>query len=192
MRALLALAGLLGGLFWIVLALFPPIGVRETREYEVFFNRLWTPTLLAMLFGCIALFLARRPVCTRFATGGLVILLAGLALMVVGNFTEYWLLNDLPHQGPEGYKRGIAWMAFLLGFLATQLALASLGLHWLMVGGDPKWLSLLFVGVLPATIAIGLVSMNWSGAPLGIASIAIGWVTLHPWQLVRMLSRTQR
>jgi hypothetical protein len=40
MKPIFAIAGLLGGLFWMALAFFPPEGVRETRTYEIVFNRL--------------------------------------------------------------------------------------------------------------------------------------------------------
>ena len=38
MKPILATAGLLGGLFWMALAFFPPVGVRETRADELMYS----------------------------------------------------------------------------------------------------------------------------------------------------------
>ena len=175
MRRILAVAGLLGGLFWIALVFFPPA---ETRECEVFMNRLWTPALLGMLLGIVGLFLTMRPSLTRTAKGGFIAWLAGFALMIIGNFAEYWLFSDLPHEGPDGFIRGIAWMTFLFGALVMQLAAAVVGFNWLKSGRSPRWPSVLFLSLFPVTIGIGFVTMHWAGAPTGIASIAVGLLGL--------------
>ena len=171
MRRNLAIAGLLGGLFWIVLGFFPPA---ETREYEVLWNRLWTPALFGMLLGIVGLFLTMHSSLTRTAKGGFIAWLAGFALMIIGNVAEYWVLSDLPHEGPDGFIRGIAWMTFLFGTLVMQLASAIVGFNWLKSGRGPSWLSVLFLLLFPFTIGIGFVSMHWAGTPTGILSIAVG------------------
>ena len=176
MRRILAVAGLLGGLFWIALAFFPPA---ETREYEVFKNRLWTPALLGMLLGIVGLFLTMHPSLTTTAKGGFIAWLAGFALMIIGNFAEYWVLSDLPHEGPAGFIRGIAWMTFLFGTLVMLLASAIVGFDWLKSSRSPRLLSVLFLLLFPVTIGIGFVSMHWAGTPTGIASIAVGVLGLR-------------
>src|SRR5262245_4632248 len=122
MRNGLALAGIVGGLLWVSLACFPPIGMRETRSYEILWNRLWTPALLCMGLGFFGLFQKLRQALSRAATSGLIAIVIGLALMVVGNVTEYWLFSALPHDGPEGFIRGVAWMTVLAATLLTLVA----------------------------------------------------------------------
>ena len=180
MKPIFAIAGLLGGLFWMALAFFPPVGVRETRAYEIVFNRLWTPALLGMLLGITGLYWALRPLLTRTVSAGFIVLIAGYALMVLGNFSEYWLLSDLPHQGPDGFSRSFAWMTFLFGTLLVLIASMVVGIAGLRTTCAPRWLSWLFVLLLPMTIAIGSVSMNWAGLPIGILSVAVGGFGLVP------------
>jgi hypothetical protein len=179
-KPIFATAGLLGGLVWMALAFFPPVGVRETRAYEVVFNRLWTPALLAMLLGFIGLYRVLRPSLARTGSIGFMVLLGGFALMVVGNLSEYWLLSDLPHQGPDGFSRSLAWMTFLFGTLLVLIASMVVGITGLHTGRIPRWLSWLFILSLPLTIAIGFVSMNWAGLPIGILSVAVGGFGLLP------------
>jgi hypothetical protein len=171
---LLGVAGSLGGTFWIALAFAPLLRMTETREGEVFWNRLWTLALLGMLLGFLGLMLAQRSALTRTARAGFIVLLVGFALMMLANSVEYWMLSDLPHQGPDGFIRGIAWMTFLVGTLAMQLASAIVGFNWLKSHQSPRWQGVPFLLLLPTTIAVGCVSLHWAGIPLGIASIAVG------------------
>jgi hypothetical protein len=63
--------GILGGLLWVGLALFPPEwgppGTVGYAHYELW-NRLWTPALLGMLIGFIGFFRMVRPSLTRLDT----------------------------------------------------------------------------------------------------------------------------
>ena len=183
MRRILAIAGLLGGLFWIVLGFFPPEGGPPgTAEYndEVLLNRLWTPALFGMLLGVIGLFLSMRPLIARTAKGGFIAMLLGFALMISGNFAEYWILFEFPHQGSDGWIRGIAWMTLLSGTLLMLIASAVTGLAMSRTARAPKWLSLVFLLPLPLTIAIGLMKMSWAGMPIGILSVIVGSIGLLP------------
>ncbi len=171
---ILATAGLLGGLLWIALAFVAPIDARETREYEVMWNRCWTPALLGLLAGFGGQFLRVSPLLTRTAKNGFITLLVGLALMLIGNFAEYWVLSDLPHEGPDGFIRGLAWMTVLLGLLVMQVASAIVGYFGLKSSHFPKWQNVMFLLLLPITIAIGFISLNWAGTPMGIAGTAVG------------------
>ena len=148
MRRGLALAGLVGGLSWISLAFFPPVGGprgSEAYDYEVLWSRLLVPTLLGMLLGQIGLFIRLRMAFSMAGRIGFVVMLAGLALMALANFVEYWLLSDLSHDGPEGIPRGIAWMTFLLGTLILLVASAVVGVAMLRKSVAPKWRSLMFL-----------------------------------------------
>jgi len=92
----LALAGIIGGFFWITLGLFPPDwGPPGTRAYEGYqqWNRLWTAALLLMALGFAGLFRALRPVLTGWARVGLVAALIGFAPMMFGNFAEFWIFT---------------------------------------------------------------------------------------------------
>lgn len=176
-RALYA-AGLLGGVFWVTLAFYPPECAPVTEAAEVLCNRLWSPALAGMWLGGLGLCLTARPTLSRGGWLGPIGLLAGLAMMFGGNFVEYWLLNDLPHQGPEGWLRGLAWMTVLLGLLVTLIAAAVVGALALGAGFWPTWLRASWVLLLPATVVAGFVGLRWAGLPLGVVSAATGLVGL--------------
>jgi hypothetical protein len=177
MNLVFAIAGILGGLFWVAIRFIPPECVHITLEAEVFCNRLWSPALLGMLLGFIGLALNVRTSLTRLAWGSYVILPVGFALMLLGNFVEYWMLTDLPHQGPGGFARGLAWMTVLFGILIVLIGSASAGVTGLKRGCVPRWLSMLLTLLLPVTIAIGALNLNFVGIPIGITSAGVG-VTL--------------
>jgi hypothetical protein len=174
MRNGLALAGIGGGLLWISLAFIPPAGMRETRAYEVVWNRLWTPALVCMALGFFDLYRNFHPALSRATIRGLVTMLVGFAFMIAGNFTEYWLFSDLPHEGSDGLIRAVAWMTVLAGALLTLIAAVVTGMSMLYSTGISRWLSLVFILPLPLTIAIGFVSLNWAGTPIGFLSTIVG------------------
>lgn len=180
-----SLLGILGGVFWLTLAFFPPQCAPVTEASEDFCNRLWSPAPLGMGLGFVALFLSLRLALSRPATLSWIALLVSFALMFLGNVVEYWFLNHLPHQGPEGLWRGLAWMAVLLGFLLAHIASAIVGFLGLKQGHLPRWLGALFLTLLPATLVVGLVGSrlqvagiglgtSFIGLPIGIISVAAG------------------
>jgi hypothetical protein len=175
MRWFLAIAGLLGGLFWITIRFFPLECAQITEASEVLCNRLWSPDLLGMLLGFIRLFLTIRLSLTRLARCIFVALPVGFALMLIGNFIEYWMLNDLPHQDPDGFTRGLAWMTVLSGLLIVMIASASAGILGFKLGCIPRWLSMLLVLLFPLTLAIGFADINLAGMPIGVVSVAVGF-----------------
>jgi hypothetical protein len=166
--------GIVGGALWISLAFFPPACVPVTAANEVFCNRLWTPALAAMCVGFGGLLLSVRPSATRGVRWSLSALVIGSAAMVGGNFGEYWLAYALPHQGPDGFVRGLLWMSVLVGLLTVLVASAVAGV--LMSRSMPglRWPSLLFVLPLSSTILVALVSPSWIGTPLGMLGILAG------------------
>jgi len=180
MRRQWALVGMIGGLLWVGLACFPPVGVRVSRTYEILWNRLWTPALLGMGLGFVGLFQTLHPVLSRAATNGLIAMLIGFALMIGGNVTEYWLFSALPHEGPAGFMRTVAWLTVLAAALLTLAAITVTGVAMRHTNGLPRWLSLLFLLPLPLTLVIGVVSLNWAGTPIGFLSIIVGSRGLRP------------
>ncbi len=174
MNRLLALAGVLGGLFWIAIGLFPPDwGPPGTRAYEGYqlWNRLWTPTLLLMALGFAGLFLALRPSLTRWARGGLVAALIGLALMAAGNFAEFWIFTT---ESYAGVGRNASWMMFLLGTLVMLIGATITGLALSRTNLIPKWLAVLLALMLPLVIGIGAINMGWIGWPTGGITAIVG------------------
>lgn len=185
MKLLLCALGLLGGVFWVSLGFYPPQCAPVTEAAEVFCNRLWSPALVSMGLGYLGLFITTQPGLTRSARLGFMALLVGWAMMFLGNFVEYWLLNQLPHEGPAGIWRGLAWMTVLLGLLVHQVASASVGFLGLKAGFIPKWLSVCLLLLLPATLVAGFVDLQWVGLPLGLVSSVAGFSGL-------MRSRSQK
>jgi hypothetical protein len=131
------LIGLVAGVTWIILAFFPTECAPPTESSEVFCNRLWTPALAGMLTGFSALFVRIRSLLSRAAILGFAGLLVGFVLMVAGNFSEYWFLNDLPHAGPDGRIRAVAFMTLLFGFLLVLTGASVCGIASLRGARSP-------------------------------------------------------
>jgi hypothetical protein len=54
--------------------------------------------------------------------------IAGLGLMTLGTFVEYWILFPLPHRGGSGScVRGLSWMTVLLGALVLSVFTVAAG-----------------------------------------------------------------
>ena len=127
-----------------------------------------------MCVGFVGFYWCMRPTATRGVRWSLLALVVGSALIVGGNFGEYWLAYELPHQGPDGFVRGLLWMSVLLGLLTVLVASAAAGV--LMSRSMPglRWPSLLFVLPLPSTflVALALTDVDW--IPLGMLGIIAG------------------
>jgi hypothetical protein len=175
MKKILGIMGILGGLFLIILRFFPPECAPITQASEVLCNRLWSPALFGMTLGFIGLFLTMRPLLTAFAVVSFIAVPVGFALMFIGNAVEYWLLYDLPHEGPQGFARGLAWMTVLFGLLLVLVASAIAGFLSFQLGSIPCWLSTLLVLLFPLTVVIGFVNINLAGMPIGVVSAAVGF-----------------
>lgn len=175
-----AVSGLLGGLFWLSIRFFPPECAQITEASEVLCNRLWSPALWGMLLGFSGLFLTIRPSLTWRTQGIFIALPVGGALMFGGNFLEYWMLTDLPHQGPNGFARSLAWMTVLFGLLLVLVASAPAGWVGFKLGCLPRWLCVLLMLLFPTTLAIGLVKIDFVGLPMGLVSVGVGLAGLSP------------
>lgn len=184
-QRMLALAGLLGGITWLLIGLFPPDwGPPGTRAYEGYqlWNRFWTPALLLMTLGFLGLFLSRRASLTRWAYSGLAAMLIGFALMMMGNFAEFWIFTA---ESYAGVGRNVSWMTFLLGTLIMLIGSTVAGLALSRTNLIPKWLAVLLAFMFPLTIGIGAVNMGWLGWPTGGLSILVGVLGLLPASFIR-------
>lgn len=132
--------------------------------------------MLLMLIGFTGWFGLLGRSHNRIAHYSLIILTVGLALMVIGNGSEYWIFHRLPHQGPDGLIRSVAWMTTLFGLLLALVAAMVFGLSMLRSSLMPRLLSIAFILLLPLTISFAFVSMKLVGIPLGSLSIISGMV----------------
>jgi hypothetical protein len=150
----LAYLGLLGGLGWLVLFLFPPdFGYPGSLAYVYYqwYNRLWSPVLLLMACGFLAFYRTYRQQETAVTRWMFTAVFLGLALMIVGNTAEFWFFTDQPYG--ELNARSFAWMTVLLGALILLAGALVLGVAWLRSRQLPVWASGLFIAALPLTLA---------------------------------------
>jgi hypothetical protein len=164
----LAICGIVGGLVWAVLPIFAPES-GATRTAEETFNRPWAPLLVLMGLGFLGL--RRRLSDRRLIRVSLTIALVGLALMVLGNVSEYWLFHDLPYGNPA---RDLSWMTVLLGWLIVMISGTVAGIGALVGRAMPSWVAWSLAALLPATIGLAAVAIGLLGLPLGLASAASG------------------
>ena len=134
MRQLLLVLGVLGGAAWVTFAVVPAECVPPSGATEGFCNRLWTPALLAMTAGFLGV---RRAASTLHRSGidrGLLLITLGAGATTLGNFGEYWLFSTWPHEGPDGWLRGLLWMLALAGLLLVLVASVATGMILLLRG----------------------------------------------------------
>lgn len=163
-----AICGVVGGLVWAALPIFAPES-GATRAAEETFNRLWTPLLVLMGLGFLAL--RRRLSAKRLIRISLTITLVGLALMVAGNVSEYWVFHNLRHGNAA---RDLSWMTVLLGWLIVLISGTNAGIGALVGRLEPTWVAWSLVALLPATVVLAAVAIGLLGVPLGVASVASG------------------
>jgi hypothetical protein len=166
------------GILWVGLSFYPAECAPPTEVTEDFCNRLIAPPLLGMLAGFAALFADLRTSLTRTGAAGLLTLLAGMILMIAGNVVEYWFLTDLPHEGPDGWARGVAFMTVLLGLALVLLASTAFGIATLRAGRAPRIVAAAFVVLLPLSIVTGMLQASLFALPLGILSAVAGLAAL--------------
>lgn len=116
---------------------------------------------------------------------GFAALLVRFVLMVAGNLSEYWFLNDLPHEGPDGRIRGAAWMTLLFGLLLVLTGASLCGIPSLRGAHASRLMGLLFTSLLPLTLLLGAVNQSWVGLPLGGLSVAASALGFAARTLVR-------
>jgi hypothetical protein len=162
MRLLLAL-GVVGGATWMAYAFVPAECVPVTGESEIFCLRLWTPALFAMACGCFGL---RRWAATTAwpnVQRGFTVIAAGISVMALANLAEYWVFFTWPHQGPDGWLRGMLWMSFLLGLFAVPIGAIGTGVVLLRGRTRPltfRLLGSMLVVVVNLALFIGLLALG--------------------------------
>jgi len=173
----LSLCGVAGGILWIAVVFFDP-------AEEILRNRIWSVALMGMFLGSCALTARLWPTLTKGARIALAGFNVGLGLMTLGSAVEYWLLFRLPHQGgPGATARGIAFMTFLLGVLVMVMFATVAGIA--LQGGRavPRWLGLMFLLLLPATVAFAFIHRVGAAVPIAcLCSVAVvlEWHPLAP------------
>ena len=176
--------GIAAGLAWLALPFVPAECAPPTEASEDFCNRLWTAPLAGMCIGFLALFAVIRQELSRVAVVGLVGVIAGTALMFAGNFSEYWFMNDLPHEGPEGWIRGVAFMTLLFGFVVVLAGASLVGVVTWQQDGAIRWIGLPFAATIPAAILFTAIGVT------GIAALGALAVTTSTLGLMRTRQRT--
>ena len=167
MRLMLVL-GLIGGLIWIAYAVVPAECAPPSGATEVFCNRLWTPALLAMAAGFLGVQRRASTLRSAGANVGLLLVAAGAGAMTLGNFAEYWLFASWPHEGPDGWLRGMLWMLVLAGWLLVLVASIVTGLLLFRRGSasrGSRGLAAVLAIVPLTTLSVGV---------LGIGILAVG------------------
>lgn len=164
--------GIVGGAAWVSLAWFPTQCAPVTGASEVFCNRLWTLPLLAMF---VASGSWLRAVWARIGRGARIgqgLTTIGYGLAALGNGGEYWLAYQLPHQGPDGWVRGVLWLAVLAGWLGVLVGSTVVGVAVLRTGFAPRWAGALLVLVIPITVVLG--AAGYPALLLGIIGVVVG------------------
>lgn len=176
---ILAYLGLLGGVFWLGLFLFPPeFGYPGSLAYTYYqwYNRLWTPVLLLMAGG----FLAFRQMHGHHETStmrwGFRAIFLGFGLMMLGNTAEFWFFTTLPYG--EWNMRTFAWLTVLLGALVLLIGAFILGMAWLRSRSLPVWVSALFLLALPLTI-VGIFQ-GFMFLPVAPLTLVMSGLALRP------------
>lgn len=164
----LSLCGVAGGILWIAVVFFDPAD-------EILRNRIWSVALMGMFLGSCALTARLWPTLTKGARIAIAGFNVGLGLMTLGSAVEYWLLFRLPHQGgPGAVARGIAWMTFLLGVLVVVVFAVVAGVALLRGRAEPRWLGLMFLLLLPATVVFAFVHRVGAAVPIAcLCSVGI-------------------
>lgn len=163
MRWLLAL-GVLGGVAWFGYATVVPGCNPPSGETEVFCNRLGTSALAAMAAALLGLRLWAGAGGRRGAKRGLAVVALGYGLMAFGNGAEYWVFSSWPHEGPDGWLRGILWMTALAGWLL------------ILVGSMATGLLLLLRRSTSAMTGFGIVLVVTTSLTVTLGALALGLV----------------
>ena len=157
MNRIFATAGLLGGLFWVILTtLFASDwGAPGTLQYIAYqnYNRLWSPTLLLMLLGFVGLY-RRYP----FRAGGLGqiglgLIVLGFVLMMAGNIAEFWIFTDARYEFGLN-PRNLSWFTFLFGWLFTLVGSLLWGIHSNRTYILPQWAGSFLILTLPISLVL--------------------------------------
>ena len=157
MNRIFALAGLLGGLLWIILtiAFSSDWSAPGTLQYIAYqnYNRLWSLILFLMLLGFIGLYLQYPFRAGRLGQIGFGLLVLGFVLMMAGNIAEFWVFTDSPYEGGLN-PRNLSWFTFLFGWLFTLIGSLLWGIHSNRTYVLPQWVGALLILSLPISIVL--------------------------------------
>lgn len=157
MNRLFATAGLLGGLFWIILTIIfaSDWGAPGTPQYIAYqnYNRLWSPTLLLMLLGFVGLYRRYPFRVGRLGQIGLSLIVLGFVLMMAGNIAEFWIFTDARYEFGLN-PRNLSWFTFLFGWLFTLVGSLLWGIHSNRTYILPQWAGSLLILTLPISLVL--------------------------------------
>ncbi len=140
------------------------------------YGKVFAPIILGFLFGLLALHTRQSARTRRLERWGFRVLLAGLALLSIGAFLEYWVGAALDSQTVID----VSFVAFAVpGFLLTLFGSPLFGIATLRAGVAPKlgaWL--LILGGFPLAIGLAFVLSHLSSALL---LFGLGWLVIGHW-----------
>ena len=156
------LAALLGGLVWTISWLLNAQTAEGNRAVlgltEGNLRAMLNLPVLLLLAGLVGLYRLHAGRCGKLGILGFGLTLLGMALLLVGNITEYGLLGD-PTDG-----RGWALIGF--GFLVIPVGMLLFGIAVIRADVLPRWsrvLPLLVGLALVGAIGVALVEMQACG-----------------------------
>jgi hypothetical protein len=94
---------------------------------------------------------------------GFTVIAAAVGLMAFSNAAEYWVFFGWPHEGPDGWLRGVLWMSFLLGLLAVPIAATITGVLLIRARSRPvtvRLLGSLLVICVSFALYVGLLALG--------------------------------
>ena len=122
------LAAMAGGVLWTVGFNFVDyageIGTPAYERYEAY-NRLLPLVVLPVVVGFLGLHAAQRRSHGWLGRAGLVAALLGLALVVAGSVSEFWVFTTQPY---DANGRATSWTVYLLGHLVLAVGSVLFGI----------------------------------------------------------------
>ena len=168
----------LGGVLWALWYL--GASFVEGDGYQAY-NRLMPVVLVLLAVGLFAFHTAQEGSQGLVGTAGLVVALAGLAVMIGGNVAEFWAFSEEAY-GPSTL-RDSAWMLFGVGMAAFYVGTVLFGIGTLRARALPRLGALLLLIWLPLGFMVSAL-LQLVGVPEGLAFsgmaglLGAGWVVL--------------
>ncbi|MEO6351118.1 MAG: hypothetical protein ABIP53_10760 [Candidatus Limnocylindrales bacterium] len=175
----LGIAGMVGGMGWIALALLTPMDTAANGG-EAAWARLWAPPILLMSAGFAGLLVGTELGHFRAIRAGILAVVVGLSAMAVGNVAEYWFFVDEPHGDINA--RNLSWIVLLIGVLIAVIGSTVAGMALLRGRREPLWLGVAFTALFPGMIALAALRPTFVGVPLGALAIVTSFYVLSTWR----------
>jgi len=174
--------GMFGGALWALWYVGVPLFGERYESYETY-NRLMPIVLLLLMAGMVGFHAAQRGAYGGRGRAGFVASFVGLALMVVGNASEFWLFTMQAYAEANG--RQASWGVFLLGMLLLAIGSVLFGIATMRAGALPRLGGLLVVVWLPVGILSSILSAVTGVLPTDLAfslgsavTLGAGWMVL--------------